>query len=78
MSPDKKTELPKPDAPGRDPAHNPTPARRDEERTGDRAEEGDEEREHTPRPSGIPQPDRDPNRRLPQYTDVPTPEVENG
>ena len=78
MSPDKKTGSENAGTPERDPAQVPTPARRDDERRGDRTGNPDVERERDPRPSAIPEPDRDPNRRLPQYTDVPKPEVQDG
>jgi hypothetical protein len=45
------------------------------DRTSESTEERDVER---PRPAGLPEIERDPSKRLPHYTDVPKPEVQDG
>jgi hypothetical protein len=82
MTPDNKSGAPRSDTPAGEPTRGPIPSRPNQdqerpqrERTGESPEDRDVER---PRPATLPEIERDPSKRLPQYTDVPKPEVQDG
>lgn len=80
MTPDTKSGSPQGDQPAGEPSRGPIPSRPDQERPQrERTSESQEDRDvERPRPAGLPEVERDPSKRLPQYTDVPKPEVQDG
>jgi hypothetical protein len=87
MTPDKKSGTERSERPAGEPSRGPMPSRPNQdqerpqhERTSESPEDSDVEDHDVERsrPAGLPEIERDPSKRLPQYTDVPKPEVQDG